>query len=91
MSCCSVLLTHMYLVSPLSSSLTSPESETSSNSIVLVGYGAHAQLARLEEMRISEFRFLSCAFPGSSIVDFGHPKPDHRAPITMFRATASGH
>ncbi|KAJ3568549.1 hypothetical protein NP233_g5640 [Leucocoprinus birnbaumii] len=33
-------------------SLTSPESETSSNSIVLVGYGTHAQLARLEEMKI---------------------------------------
>ncbi|KAF5352793.1 hypothetical protein D9756_006207 [Leucocoprinus leucothites] len=33
-------------------SLTSPESETSSNSIVLVGFGIHAQLARLEEMKI---------------------------------------
>jgi len=81
----------MHFDSPLSSSLTSPESETSSNSIVLVGYGAHAQPARLEEMKISEFLFLSCTFPGSSIVDFGHPKPDHRAPITIFRTTASGH
>lgn len=47
--------TNLYVFSLPISSLTSPESETSSNSIVLVGYGTHAQLARLEEMKISEF------------------------------------
>lgn len=40
------------IVQAVISSLTSPESETSSNSIVLVGFGIHAQLARLEEMKI---------------------------------------
>jgi len=88
---CSVLLTRIYFVSPFNSSLTSPESETSSNSIVLIGYGTHAQLARLEDMKISEFPFLSCTFPGLNTVGFGRPKPDNRAPIIMFRATASGH
>lgn len=55
---CSVLLTRKLFVSPSNSSLMSPESETSSNTIVLIGYGPHAQLARLEEMKISKFPFL---------------------------------
>lgn len=38
------------------SSLASPDSETCSNTVVLVGFGTHAQLARLEEMKISKFR-----------------------------------
>ncbi|KXN84982.1 hypothetical protein AN958_11827 [Leucoagaricus sp. SymC.cos] len=40
------------IVQAVISSLASPDSETSSNAIVLVGLGTHALLARLEEMKI---------------------------------------
>ncbi|KAF9446501.1 hypothetical protein P691DRAFT_183335 [Macrolepiota fuliginosa MF-IS2] len=40
------------IIQAVISSLSSPDSDTSSSTIVLIGHGTHTQLARLEEMKI---------------------------------------
>lgn len=54
------------MVDPRYSSMVSPESETLPNSLVLVVHGASGQVRRLEEMKISPFRFTYALVPFNS-------------------------
>lgn len=79
---------------PVNSSLKSPESETNSNDIVLVGIGMHALLGRLEEMKISKyFTPFSSAHPLSALsyhsYFYSHPKTCRRYWIKVINSLFS--